>query len=275
MSSQERSPRRRLELEGSSGARWVHSAYERLQVLPEEGSLVGESIAHLSWNRPQADPRYAYQPIGGDGPANGWESPSCIGARIELLSSSPWPNATYELTFKTGHKHYFDSAGRIVARASRCGRDAVQFIYTARGELDEIVDARGMVFDVEASAGGITAITDPMGNRIDYTIQSGLLMQVTFPERTVHKNQLVAGAPIATDWDTVQLRRPTRKYLYNAAHQLETVKDDAQQTVISLEYVSTDPASPDSKRVQAGDQAAGLSVRRLARRCDLRREPRL
>jgi len=240
------------ELAGSTGDLWVHSFFERLV------DMGGGAIGHLSWKRPQADQAYAYQPIDGDGPANGWKAPVCVGGRIDLASPPQFPSAAYCLTHKTKFKSYFDSAGRILYRVSPSGLDYVRFVYDAFGELTAVVDSRGQQFNVRVENGRIVEIENPVTEKITYDYDGNKLSTVTYPARDIHSNSFDAsGDPVSEDWNDVEHRTSTRSYSYNAAGKLEEIKNDANQIVLWIQYHSEDPFSPDSSRIHQMSKGEG------------------
>lgn len=226
----------------SLGQGWVHSFQERLVEMTPSSGLTGvpaTRIAHLDWNRPFVDPRFAYTDDG----SGVFHGPAEIGSKLEATTTAEWPSAAWRLTWRDGARHYFDDQGRLLARRSPSGLDATRFEYNGpNGSLSKVIDYRGREFLVTSSASGtyLTAIQDPAGHTISYTVDAAnnVLTTVSYPARYVVGNWYSGGQPIAAGWDQGTTRTTQIQYRYDSSRLLSSIRNDADEEVYAVHYAA-------------------------------------
>ena len=247
-------------LAGGIGARWFHEFQERLEWVngasqsgasPAGGSSSASSLPEQSGivHRTRQQPHVDYDWMYVDNGSGVYEGPAHLGRTIETVTQSPWPSAAYKLIFKDGRAHYFDDAGRLVARVGASGVDAVVLTYGGtNGALSSITDTAGQAYVVGSDATGtfVTSVTDPLGKTITFNVDTSTdrLLSATSPSRPVHSNSLnTSGAPIASAWSSAVSASTTRTYLYNGFSRLQNVLQDNQAVDLDVKYQTDDPSN--------------------------------
>ena len=215
---------------GRVGVGWVHSFHERLVFVD------ADRLRHVSWDSPYDDSDLYYT----RSQSGEFRGAQGVGAtvRATTLSTSTerYFGAAYELRWPA-RVHYFDAAGRIVARVGSSGLDAIEFFYDGAGNLETVVDSRGQLFAIETVDGGIAKVTDSGASSIEYELTEGRLVRVVYPERDVVQveDRVRVGAGLIYE----QERRTTQRgYAYDeASGRLRTITDDSGDAVLSVSYV--------------------------------------